>query len=88
MLLYLPVSHALHGPPSGPHQPALQVQAAKAVLCGGELEPAGQLLQLVDPSELLYLPEPHATHVPPFCPEKPALQAQYVIATLALGETE
>jgi hypothetical protein len=44
-LLYLPAPHAVHAPPSGPHQPALQVQLLKAVLCGGELEFAGQLLQ-------------------------------------------
>ncbi len=76
MLLYLPASHAVHGPPSGPDQPALQVQSAKAVLCAGELEPAGQLLQLVDPAEPLYLPTTHAVHVPPLAPDQPALQAQ------------
>jgi hypothetical protein len=44
-LLYSPAPHAEHVPPSGPCQPALQVQLLKAVLCGGELESAGQLLQ-------------------------------------------
>jgi hypothetical protein len=34
----LPATHALHVPPSAPHQPALQVQLLKAVLCTGELE--------------------------------------------------
>jgi hypothetical protein len=64
------------------------VQSAKAVLCAGELEPAGQLLQLVEPAEFLYLPATHAVHVPPLAPDQPALQAQYVISMLAIGECE
>ena len=44
-LLYLPAPHAVHAPPSAPHQPALQVQVLEAVLCAGELESAGQLMQ-------------------------------------------
>ena len=68
-LLYLPAPHAVQAPPSGPHQPGLQVQLLKAVLCAGELESAGQLLQLVDPAALLYLPATHAVHAPPLAPE-------------------
>ena len=88
VLLYLPVLHAVHDPPLVPHQPALQVQSAKAVLCAGELESVGQLLQSVDPAALLYLPEPHDKHVPPFCPEKPALQVQLAGTVLCSGELE
>jgi hypothetical protein len=36
--LYLPVSHAAHGPPSGPEYPALQAQSVVAVLAPGESE--------------------------------------------------
>jgi hypothetical protein len=54
--LYLPATHWEHVIPLGPDQPELQVHSAKAVLCAGELEPAGQLLQSVDPAALLYLP--------------------------------
>ena len=87
-LLYLPALHAVHVPPSGPHQPALQVQLLKAVLCSGEPEPAGQLLQLSAPDMSLYLPATHAVHGPPVPPVYPALQAQSVIAVLEPGESE
>jgi hypothetical protein len=36
--LYLPASHAVHVPPSGPENPALQVQFVKEVLPTGALE--------------------------------------------------
>ena len=87
-LLYLPAPHAVHVPPPGPHQPALQVQLLKAVLCSGELECAGQLLQLTAPDTFLYLPVPHAAHVPPLAPDQPALQVHVVFAMLATGESE
>ena len=87
-LLYLPASHSMHRPPSGPVEPALHLHAAKAVLCSFELEPAGQLLQSAAPVVLLYLPASHAVHVPPSAPDKPALQVQFVIVTLAIGESE
>ena len=41
-VLYFPATHAVHGPPSGPVDPALQVQLVKAALPAGELESAGQ----------------------------------------------
>ena len=50
---YLPAPHAVHVPPAGPCQPALQVQLLKAVLCSGELEFAGQPLQMLGPDTLL-----------------------------------
>ena len=68
----------MHVPPSGPCQPALQVQLLKAVLCPGELEYAGQLLQLTAPDTFLYLPVPHAVHVSPLAPDQPTLQVQFV----------
>lgn len=38
LVLYLPATHAEHGPPSAPVYPALQVQAPEAELPLGELE--------------------------------------------------
>jgi hypothetical protein len=40
--LYLPATHAVQLPPSGPVDPALQVQLVKAALPAGELELVGQ----------------------------------------------
>ena len=78
----------MHAPPSDPDQPALQVQLLKAVLCGGELEFAGQLLQLTAPDTFLYSPAPHAVHVPPTGPDQPALQVQLLKAVLCSDELE
>ena len=86
-LLNFPLTHAVHVPPSGPRQPALQVQLLRPVLCPGELESAGQLLQLTAPDTFLYLPAPHAVHVPPSAPDQPALQVHVVFAMLAIGES-
>ena len=36
--LYLPATHCVHVPPSGPVEPASQVHAVKAELPAGELE--------------------------------------------------
>jgi len=43
--LYVPPKHCVHVPPSGPLDPALQMQAAKAVLAAGEPEFAGHSVQ-------------------------------------------
>jgi len=42
---YLPAGHNTHAPPSGPEKPALHWQAVAAVLCTGEFEFAGQVVQ-------------------------------------------
>jgi len=44
--LYLPATHAVHVPPSGPDEPALQMQLVKAALPAGELESAGQAMHV------------------------------------------
>jgi hypothetical protein len=44
--LYLPATHVVHTLPSGPVEPALQVQAVTAVLWLGELEFAGHATQV------------------------------------------
>ena len=61
--LYLPASHAVHVPPSGPENPALQVQCVKEALPAGELEFDGQAVQAADPVDALYFPAAHAVHV-------------------------
>jgi hypothetical protein len=43
-VLYFPATHAAHGPPFGPVDPALQVQLVKAALPAGELELVGQVV--------------------------------------------
>ena len=72
--LYLPATHAVHVPPSGPDRdpvhPAVQkqlMQLVKAALPTGELEFDGQfdgqVMHVVAAVTLLYLPVPHAVHV-------------------------
>ena len=72
--LYLPATHDVHEPPSGPDRepvhPAVQkqlVQLVKAALPTGELEFDGQLdgqvMHVVAAVTLLYVPVPHAVHV-------------------------
>ena len=43
--LYFPAAHAVHVSPTGPVDPALQVQFVKAALPAGELEFDGQVIQ-------------------------------------------
>ena len=86
--LYLPSSHAEHGPPSGPVKSALQMQSEVASLPAGELDPEGQLLHDPAPVDDLYLPDVHCEHVPPLGPVKPALHVQSVEASLPAVEDE
>ncbi len=61
-ILYVPTPHGKHVPPSGPVDPALQVQAASAELKLGELELPGharQVVETVAPVEAEYVPAPH-----------------------------
>ena len=58
------------------------------MLCSGELEFAGQLMQSPAPAALLYFPAPHAVHAPPSGPRQPALQVQLLKAVLCPGELE
>ena len=58
------------------------------MLCAGELESAGQLLQLALRAQPLYLPATHAVHEPPSAPDHPALQVQLLKAVLCAGELE
>jgi hypothetical protein len=65
LILYLPATQALQGPPSGPVNPALQVQAARVVLGLGELESLGHATHV--PSTVAceldeYFPAPQSVH--------------------------
>ncbi len=63
--LYFPASHAVHVSPTGPVDPVLQVQFAKAALPGGELEFDGQALHVEldeDPNSVEYFPAPQVMH--------------------------
>jgi hypothetical protein len=65
-ILYVPTPHGEHVPPSGPVDPALQVQAARAELKLGELELTGHVWQVdaaVAPVEAEYVPAPHGVQV-------------------------
>jgi hypothetical protein len=46
-VLYFPATHAVHGPPSGPVHPKVQVQLLITVLPAGERVPVGQEAQLL-----------------------------------------
>jgi hypothetical protein len=62
-LFHVPVGHATHGPPSGPVNPALQVQLVSDVLVLGEVEFAGHARQVavsVAPAVPEYVPSAHA----------------------------
>ena len=58
-LLYLPATQLVHGPPLGPLKPLLHVQSLAELLPEGELDPEGQLEQVLDvvaPDVVEYLP--------------------------------
>ncbi len=63
--LYFPTAHAVHVPPSGPVEPALQVQLVKAALPAGELEADGQATHVelaIFFTSVEYLPVPQSVH--------------------------
>ena len=68
-VLYLPATHSEHVPPSGPEEPALQVQAVAMRLPTGELECDGQVSHVASPVLDLKVPAQHNVHVPPSGPE-------------------
>jgi hypothetical protein len=64
--LYFPATHGAHGPPSGPADPALQVQLVKAALPAGELEFDGQALHVelaAAPTAVEYVLAPQSRQV-------------------------
>ena len=65
--LYVPASQAPHGPPSGPEEPALQVQAVATRLPKGELEFEGQVSHVAAPVLDLKVPGGQAVQDPGPC---------------------
>ena len=61
---YLYVYTHTYVPPSGPEEPALQVQAVAMRLPTGELEFDGQVSHVAAPGLGLKVPAPHDVHVP------------------------
>ena len=79
-ILYFPATHAVHVPPSGPVNPMLQVQEARAELAIGELEFAGHAIHVVAtvaPTVVEYVPAPQSvqTALPVAILYLPATQA-------------
>ena len=80
--LYLPATHVEHGPPSGPDEPALQVQLVSAPLPGPEYELEGHAEHMesdVAPVTDEYVPAPQLLHsaspvVPLYFPAKHGTQ--------------
>jgi hypothetical protein len=81
-ILYVPPPHSKHVPPSGPVDPALQVQAARAELMLGELELSGHVTQVdatVAAAVPEYVPDPQFSHttLPLAILYVPATQAEH-----------
>ena len=63
--LNLPGRQLVHGPPPGPLKPLLHVQSLAELLPEGELDPEGQLEQVLDvvaPEAAEYLPLTQSVH--------------------------
>ena len=62
-ILYLPVAHAVQGPPSGPLYPALQRHDVMSGLPTADMLLAGQAVQVAEPAIVLNVPATHVVHV-------------------------
>ena len=63
-VLYVPAVHTVHSPPSGPEEPALQVQLVKAELPAGELEFVGQVMHVeIAVTAVEYVPAPQSVQL-------------------------
>ena len=73
VVLYLPAVQAVHGPPSGPVNPALQAVDTQAVPPLGEVEPAGHVRHALAPAAGAYAPTRQFVQtvalLPPVTPE-------------------
>ena len=86
--LYLPATQCVHGPASGPVDPALQTQAVMPVPSANEVERNGQSAQAEVPGVDLYLPAAHCAHGPPLGPVDSELQIHCVMTVLPAGEVD
>ena len=87
-ILYVPAVQLVQDPPSGPDQPALQVQAVAMRLPTGELEFDGQVLHVAAPRLGLKVPAQQDVHVPPSGPDDPLLHVQSLGALLPDGDDD
>jgi hypothetical protein len=71
LFLYLPGTHATHGPPRGPVYPTLHGQS---VVPATESELAGHSTQADEFRQFLALPASHSSHAPKFGPVDPGAQ--------------
>ncbi len=64
--LYLPATHAEHGPPFGPVEPVAQTQSSSVSLPAGEDCPAGHAVQVSAVAAIVveYLPSVQSVHEP------------------------
>jgi hypothetical protein len=88
VVLYFPATQCVQSSPSGPVDPALQVQSGFSSLPFRELESVGQREQSSLPADALYVPSEHSLHTCPEIPVHPTLHWQAETSVLALGETE
>ena len=84
--LYFPATHFVHGPPSGPEDPALQVQADVDTLAMGESEFIGHASHL--PLSRYCPASQSLEHGPPLGPLKPLLHTQLFATLLPGGDIE
>ena len=84
--LYLPATHIVHGPPSRPEDPLLQVQADLDTLATGETEFVGHASHL--PAPRYWPAAQYLKHGPPLGPLKPLLHTQLLVALLPGGDSE
>ena len=89
--MYLPSAHNVHGPPSGPDEPAphFVLQSPRLMAPGLVVLPLGQDRQLALPAVCAYFPDGQMKHgALPLEPAYPAMQEQAVDAELPAGEEE
>lgn len=84
-LLYVPASHSVQSPPSGPVYPALHLQSVMESLPAVDQVWVGHEAHT---SAFSYVPPSHTTHAWPLLPEYPGSQTQSVMAVLACGDCE
>ena len=84
--LYLPNSHAVHGPPSSPVYPGLHRHALTDVLPLTLIELFAHLMHGELPLTAFHSASPHATQGPPLTPEYPAIHKQSVVLVLPEGD--
>ena len=86
--LYVPAAHVKHGPPSGPVNPALQMQFVTDVLASSDLVAVGHVVHVAVPITSLYCPIAQAVHVLAVKPVYPNTHKHCEKDVLATDEVE